>query len=139
MLRSAIEFAGYKIEGDAVTPGNTGDATSGAGRGASDTQMLMVKIFRETLKASGGRKSVPRADLVKAMKIAGIRESTAHIYLSNQGLFVCRKGQCRLADEVDVQPEAPLPKAGSTKRVASKLPATFGGTAMTYPESAETA
>ena len=122
VLRAAIEFAGYMIEGDVVTPGITGNTTSGAGRGASELQTLMVKIFRETLKASGGRKSVPRAALVNAMKVAGIRESTVHMYLSNQGLFVCRKGQCRLADEIDVEPEEPLPKSRPAKRVSSKLP-----------------
>lgn len=137
-LRAAIEFAGYKIDGDVVTATALADTTSGAGRGASDTQTLMVKIFRETLELSGGRKSVARADLVNAMKAAGIRESTAHIYLSNQGLFVCRKGQCRLADEVESESEA-LAKVPASKRTPAKLPASFGGTAMTYPESAEAA
>lgn len=101
VLRCAIELAGYLIDGDIISRNSEKQVMAGAGRGASDTQTLMVKIFKETLLSSGIGKSVARTDLVTAMKAAGIRESTAHIYLGNQGLFLCQKGRCRLADEID--------------------------------------
>jgi len=101
VLHSAIELAGYVINEDSVSSNTNSPAMTGTGRGASEMQTLMVKIFRETLQTSGTRKSVSRSKFMAAMKYAGIRESTAHIYLGNQGLFLCKKGKCRLTDEID--------------------------------------
>lgn len=132
VLRLAIELAGYEVNGDDITAAaRKGGAAACAGRGASETQQLMVRVFRETLAATGGRKSVPRAVLVRAMAAAGIRESTAHIYLGNQGLFSCKKGQCRLADEVEVEVAAvAVPPAA-----AARLPVSLGGAGLSYPDN----
>lgn len=123
VLRASLELAGYQIDGDSVTP-TAGRVTSGAGRGISEVQDRMVAIFRETLDKTGGRKSVPRATLVAAMMAAGIRESTAHIYLSNQGIFKCKKGLCRLADAAE-----------DDEAVDSTPPAAFSGEPFAYPDA----
>lgn len=107
VLRAMLELAGYVFKGDTLAPRRGKDVTAGAGRGVSETQALMVKIFRKTLATTKGRKTVPRGKLVAAMISAGIRESTAHVYLGNQGIFECKKGQCRLLDEIAEQPAVP--------------------------------
>ncbi len=95
-LKAALELAGYNLVGDKITPMRP--LKGQTGRGISDIQAQMVKVFRETLERTPGRKSVRRAELVDAMLKAGIRESTARVYLGNQGLFECKGGLCRLAD-----------------------------------------
>jgi hypothetical protein len=117
VLAASIELAGYKIDGDDVTPVTSQPAAGSAGRGATGIQLTMVDVFRKTLLANNGKKSVPRAVLVTALKEAGIRESTAHMYLGNQGLFICRKGLCRLADEADEAPER-TPRVSRKQRAA---------------------
>lgn len=96
VLRAALELAGFHVDGDIVRPMNV--ISGQAGRGISDIQAQMVRVFRETLARTGGRKSVRRAEFVTALQAAGIRESTARMYLGNQGLFVCSGGLCRLAN-----------------------------------------
>jgi hypothetical protein len=121
VLRAAIELAGFTVDGDVVTPNANGETTSGAGRGASEMQTRMVRIFLDTLKGAGGRKSVARGEFVAAMLKAGIREATAYIYLSNQGIFQCKKGMVRLADELEAEGDSPA--AGTKKAVKPKTSA----------------
>ena len=96
VLKAALELAGFHIEGDDMRLMRL--LKGQQGRGISEIQKQMVQVFRETLVRTGGRKSVRRADLVKAFMASGIREFTARVYLGNQGLFVCSGGLCRLAD-----------------------------------------
>lgn len=116
VLRAALELAGYLIEGDSVSP--MAPLRGQQGRGISETQVKMVKVFRETLARTGGNKSVRRSDLVRAMLEAGIRESTACVYLGNQGLFKCKGGLCRLADSLESTDED-AKVAGGRRRVQS--------------------
>lgn len=95
VLRAALELAGFQVDGDDVRP--LGQLGGQKGRGLSDIQAQMVDVFRKTLEKQGGGKSLRRYVLVRALKEAGIRESTAQMYLGRQGLFECRAGLCRLA------------------------------------------
>lgn len=95
-LKAALELAGYSLDGDDIRPMKP--LKGQTGRGISEIQAQMVRVFRETLALTPGRTSVRRAELVNAMLKAGIRESTARVYLGNQGLFECKGGLCRLAD-----------------------------------------
>lgn len=96
VLRAALELAGFEVVGDDIRP--MAPLAGQNGRGISEIQILMVKVFRSLLESSGGKQSVRRNELINAMLVAGIRESTARVYLGNQGLFSCRGGQCQLAD-----------------------------------------
>lgn len=127
VLRAALELAGFHVDGDIVRPINV--ISGQAGRGISDIQAQMVRVFRETLAGAGGRKSVKRTEFVAALQAAGIRESTARMYLGNQGLFVCSGGLCRLANssagDGDEAPSVGRRSrgAGSRKRSAKAAPA----------------
>lgn len=96
VLRAALELAGYQVNGDDVRPMEPLGGQKG--RGLSDIQAQMVEVFRKTVEQQGGGKSLRRHVLVRALMDAGIRESTAQMYLGRQGLFECRGGLCRLAD-----------------------------------------
>jgi hypothetical protein len=96
VLRAALELAGFNVNGDIVRP--IGVISGQSGRGISDIQAQMVRVFRETLARTGARKSVRRVEFVNALQAAGIRESTARMYLGYEGLFICSGGLCRLAN-----------------------------------------
>lgn len=100
VLRATLELSGYQLDGDVVqlTPNSIESY-----RGATSTQTLMVEIFKKKLFEINGRKSVPRDLLLTAFISGGIKEATAHIYLGNQGLFICKMGLCRLANELPDQ------------------------------------
>lgn len=144
VLKAALELAGYHLVGDDITPMKP--LKGQTGRGISDIQAQMVKVFRETLARTPGRKSVRRAELVNAMLEAGIRESTARVYLGNQGLFECKGGLCRLADrqataedlaEVAIRGRGRGRPAGTGKSKSSVKGAPIGlNTGATYPAEA---
>lgn len=102
VLRVALELAGFAVDDDEIKPMRSLKAL--AGRGISETQVTMVGVFRDLLAKRGGLKSVKRNELVQALLKAGIRESTARVYLGNKGLFVCSGNLCRLADSTDEVP-----------------------------------
>ncbi|MFK4705817.1 hypothetical protein ABIC83_002656 [Roseateles asaccharophilus] len=102
VLRVALELAGFVIEGDEIQPMTSLKIV--AGRRTSETQMKMVGVFHDLLASRGGQKSVKRNELVQALLKAGIRESTARVYLGNKGLFICTGNLCRLADSADEVP-----------------------------------
>lgn len=104
-LTALLELAGLDIAGDAVSLRGANVATSG-GHAVSAIQAKMVGIFREAVAALPGRKGLTSAEFVKAMTDAGIRESTAHVYLSAKGLF-CKKGETwRLAEVETAEAQA---------------------------------
>lgn len=118
VLKAALELAGFEVDGDRVASRRPKEAMKI--RGVSDIQAHMVRVFRELIGTMPGRTSIRRADLVKAMLRQGIRESTARIYLGNQGIFECKKGLCRLADCVPAGSEAPAVPAPNSVKGRSK-------------------
>lgn len=96
VLRAALELAGFSVEGDDITP--LRQLEFGNGRRVPEIQARMVSVF-QSLARKDNRKTVRRAVLIRALLDAGIRESTVRIYLDTKGLFLCKKGLCRLIDE----------------------------------------
>lgn len=136
VLRAALELAGFHIEGDVVTP--VQPMKGQQGRGISGIQRQMVQVFRDTLKRTGAERSLRRVDLMHAFTEAGIREYTARVYLANQGLFVCSRDTCRLADtELEESGEGRNAGRLSEGRAMSSPQSLSlaGGVVAAYPES----
>jgi hypothetical protein len=121
VLREALILSGFEIDGDSVTAKAAFVSHSGHGDTPTKTQMQMVRVFKECLKASNSERFVPRRDFMKAMKVAGIVEATAHLYLSTQGIFKCSNRKVQFADQIgniEVQRSAKVTKNLTAAAVA---------------------
>lgn len=97
-LRSALAGAGFEINEDVVTI--IGKVNVKTVRSLTPIQEKMISVFRSMELEAGSKGTVQRLAFSRALVSAGINETTAHIYLSNRGLFTCVNGLCRLNDKM---------------------------------------
>lgn len=107
-LRNALAVSGFEVDGDVVTIRDKANVKTP--RLLTPIQEKMIAVFRSMDQDAGAKGTVPRLAFSRALVSAGINEITAHIYLSNRGIFTCQGGQCRLNDKILSPPkEAPAP------------------------------
>jgi len=103
-LRLVLEVSGFEITGDVVTI--RGKVNVKTVRSLTPIQERMISVFRQLVQdqlikdGSSAKGEVPRHLFSRALVAAGINETTAHIYLSNRGIFTCHGGLCRLNDKL---------------------------------------
>lgn len=94
-LEALLEACGFSIDGDSVSA--EGISCRGYNYRASQVQEEMVRIFEATIAKMPGRKGLKPQEFLLAMTSAGIRESTAQIYMGSRGIFRKEDGMWRLS------------------------------------------